>query len=335
MRVLAAAHDPGGANAVAATVAALRGVGHTVEAWAKGPAVRSFAALGVAARAVGVDHRALLPGPPADLLLVGTSAADGFERDLITWAGARGLPSVAVIDYWANYRARFEPRTAALGPEPWPDVITAIDARCAAEMAADGLPRDRIRIVGQPYFGWLLEHGPARPTAADGITFLSQPDLNELAALGWVIAALRACPRPPPLNIRFHPRQHERQRQPSLRALADAGLRYVVDESPAPLAAVIGQRAVLGMTTMLLAEAALMGVPAGSVLAGVADTLATNRDGLTTALRSPEEVAAFLTAPSPPAPSVLAERQRGAHRRAAALCEQLALRPTRTDTVRG
>jgi hypothetical protein len=321
MRVIAGAHDPGGANAVAATVAVLRAAGEDVLAFAKGPALRQFAALGVDCHAVSDDHGPALRAVAGDVLLTGTSAQDSFERELLAAAACRGLPSLALVDYWANYRARFVP--GAFARAVLPDLIAAIDDPCAAEMAADGLPSERIRVVGQPYFGWLIERRP-RASAVDEheVLFLSQPGQNEVEALRWVIAAVRGSTPLPFLSIRFHPRQGDRG--PSLRLLDRAGLRYGIDDSPAPLGRSRHARAILGITTMMLAEAAIMGIPAGSVLAGVPDTLATNRYGLTTALRTPDEVAAFLNAPPQPRGERFLDCQRGAHRRAASLCQRLA-----------
>src|SRR5204863_9659747 len=107
-RVTAVAHDPGGANAVAATVAALRARGDTVEAFAKGPAVRQFAQLAVACTPVLAEEGALAAAPlPADLLLAGTSADDRFELDAVAAASARRIPTLAVLDYWSSPRGPF------------------------------------------------------------------------------------------------------------------------------------------------------------------------------------------------------------------------------------
>jgi hypothetical protein len=321
VRIVAAAHDPGGANAVAATVAALRDAGEDVVAYAKGPALRQFEALGVGCEEVAGDHARAIADLDGDVLVTGTSALDSFERELLATAAGRGMPSLALIDYWANYRARFTANP--LGAAVMPDLIAAIDDPCAAEMADDGLPADRIRVVGQPYFGWLLDHRPPAPASDEHeVLFLSQPGQNEVEALRWVLEACRALERPPLLTIRFHPRQSERA--PSLALLDEAGLRFAVDDSLAPLARGRQPHVVLGITTMMLAEAAIVGLPAGSVLAGVPDTLATNRYGLTTPLRSPAEVAAFLSAPPHPRGEAFLDRQRGAHRRAATLCQRLA-----------
>jgi hypothetical protein len=325
VRIAAVAHDPGGANAVGAVVAALRLGGVSVHLCAKGPAVRRLAELGVEAEAISEPHAPAVAALRGELLLAGTSAADSFELDAAGAFAARGLPTVAVLDYPANYAARFRrgPRDAAF----WPRVVTALDDRAAAEMVADGVPLDRVRVIGQPYLAWLLRRGRPRRRRSSfrrRILFASQPGAGELQALAWVAAGVRALGPRAALTVRFHPRQQNRG--PSLRCLADLGLDAEIDDRTPTLAAIEDHEVILGVTSTILLEAALLGRAAASVLVpDVADGLAWSRPALGPALTTPEEVARFLAAPTPAtldAPFVDAHRD--ADLRAAALCRSLA-----------
>lgn len=294
MTMVAVAHDPGGANAVAVTVAALRDMGVAVEAFAKGPAVAQFQRLGVACTPVPADHLPVLSRIDGDLLVMGTSAEDRFELDAMRAAHARRMPVVGIMDYWSNYRQRFTRSTEEADGPLFPDILTALDAESASAMEAAGIPRERIRVTGQPYFGWLMERGsaPARPrNPVRRVLFASQPDANEVALLGALIPQLRKLPDLEQVLIRFHPRQT--QRSESLDLLARSGLPFAVDESRDLFKTLAEQDRVLGITSVILIEAALMGVPAASLVMGIPDTLESNRWGLTRAVTHADQLRDF------------------------------------------
>jgi hypothetical protein len=325
MRIAAVTHDPGGANAVAAVIAALGAADVAIDAHAKGPAARRLAEMGVACHAFEGDHAQVVSALDADLLLTGTSATDCFELDAISAFAARGLPTLAVLDYPANYAQRFH-RAAREGFVA-PDFVATLDEASAAAMVASGISADRILPLGQPYLGWLLRRARRRqttPVRRRRILFASQPDAHELDALRLVVASLAELERRPALTLRFHPRQTERMT--SLAYLANAGIDAVVDDQTPTLACLEAHDVVLGITSTILIEAALLGRPTASVLSGeVDDPLAAIRPGLIPALRSTREVRDFLEAsPRPRATSPFTRAQRDADRRVAHLCLALA-----------
>ena len=325
MKVITLAHDPGGANAVAASVARLRGLGAIVEAYAKGPAIRQFQRLGVSCIPVTQEHNSLFAKLTGDVLLTGTSKSDRIEKDGILWARKNQIPSIAVIDYWANYRQRFL-EIDDLEAEPiFPDIITAIDEICAEEMVADGLPKDLIRLVGQPYFAWLLGKRQSIKVSSNSskyILFASQPNANEVEILRILIEVLLNHKPLKKLLIRFHPRQGKCSA--SLDLLARSGLPFAIDESTDPLATICQQDVVLGITSIILLEAALMGIPAGSLLMGVNDTLMTNRLRITIPIISSEKLRVFLSKANPPEiDKKFVEQQRHADLSVARLCYSL------------
>lgn len=323
MRVIAVAHDPGGANAVAATVLALRERGVQVEALAKGPAVRQFQRMGVACVPVPADHGAALERLEGDLLLMGTSAEDRFELDALMGAQQRQIPAVAVMDYWANYRKRFCRPEDAGRPPRLPEVITALDEGAARAMQAEGLPRERIRVMGQPYFGWLLERakrGQRPRTPVRHVLFASQPDANEVEILRQLIPSLRALPALEQLLVRFHPRQVNREA--SLALLEPSGLPFAIDEQEDVLQTLQQQDRVLGITSVILIEAAMMGVPAASLVIGVEDTLETNAWGLTRRIDRIEQLPDFLAGAGGGVDLTQVEAHRASHAGLAEFCHE-------------
>lgn len=295
MKVIAIAHDPGGANAVAATVETLRSTQTAVEAYAKGPAIRQFQRLGVPCTPVSGEHQALFSRLNGDVLVTGTSQSDRFERDAILWAKQQGIPSIALIDYWANYRQRFQASDVPNAELILPDLITAIDEECAREMMEDGLPESRIRVVGQPYFSWLIERKkPLKQQVQlpQFLFFASQPNANEVEILQTLIEVLSDYKPLKQLLVRFHPRQG--QCPASLKLLERSGLPFAIDESTDVLSTLRQQDCVLGITSTILIEAAFMGIPVGSIVIGVNDTLATNQWRLTIPLSSSRQIRLFL-----------------------------------------
>lgn len=325
MKILAIAHDPGGANAVAATVAALRVAGTQVEAYAKGPAIHQFQRLEVACTPISEEYQNLFVRLTGDILLTGTSQYDEFERDAIFWARQERIPSIAIIDYWANYRQRFQPLNNPNAEPNFPDIITALDEVCAAAMLADGIPEKRIRVVGQPYFAWLISRQKNRKNILkplENILFASQPNANEIEILRVLINVLTDYKTLKKLLIRFHPRQGKCRA--SLDLLAQSGLPFAIDESADTLATLHQQDIILGITSIILIEAALMGISAGSLVIGVDDTLITNQRGITIPLNSSEKLREFLYFPQyGEIEEQFIEQQRDADFRVAQLCKAI------------
>lgn len=237
--VLAVAHDPGGANAVACTVAELRARGCSVGVVARGPARRQFERLRVEVDGSDVSFDGVR------VVVCGSSVHDGIEREAIATAAELHVPTVSLIDYWSNFRARYE---------RLPDVLVAIDAACFAGMVADGIPRARIQTLGQPYFGWLIEQrlpprsaGPVRR-----LLVASEPGTESPQALA-AVARLRAS-RPLDVTVRFHPREQQRC----------LDLEMAIDSNLDPMTTLREHDGVLGLTSTFLVESALQGVPTAS-----------------------------------------------------------------------
>lgn len=295
MKIVAVAHDPGGANVVAATVLALRQKAVDVKVFAKGPATAQFLRLCVPFSEVPSPHGKIFPELECDLLLSGVSNEDTFERDATLWARERGVPSISIMDYWLNYAGRFKRE----GVTVLPDIIIAIDKICRSEMLDEGLPDERIRVLGQPYFGWLAAHTEVREVASDGrgeVLFASQNNPWEDELLGRLFRALEGCVDFKVLRIRMHPRFPDWM---SVRETIDkAPVAVEFDTMPDQLESIRRHGLVLGTKSVLLIEAAMLGVPTGSIVWEEEDPLKTNELGLTVALRNSADLKGFLEQPA-------------------------------------
>ena len=98
------------------------------------------------------------------------SAGDHHRIELAAIRLARnlGAPSAQYVDTWYNYRRRFD----HAGGVVFPDTILVIDDVARREAAAEGLPAERLHVVGQP--AW--EHrAPLRPAPKQHVLFLGAP----------------------------------------------------------------------------------------------------------------------------------------------------------------
>jgi hypothetical protein len=290
LRAAAFAHDPGGANAVAVVALALRAAGVGVDLVGRGPAIARFAAL-------GADYREAGGGDPdsaaaaADVVITGTSEHDVLEQEALAAARRLGVPSLVVLDFWGNMPLRF---TSRIGADISPSAVTALDAACAAEAAAAGVPPDRIFTTGSPWFGLLSGSPAARVPHPAGRRILvpSQPMAGEVGALA-VIAAACAAARVSEVRVRMHPRASNRDEVAGI--LAASGRPVVVDASASVRDSLSACDVVLGMNSAVLIEAALAGWP--TARAASADYgLPASLDGLVPPFASAAGMAAFIAA---------------------------------------
>ncbi|QDQ28907.1 hypothetical protein FNU76_22545 [Chitinimonas arctica] len=318
------AGDPGGGNAMVPVIEALQAAGwpHRLYAYAESARLwreRGWPVADAAQVALG-DSRAVLCASSVN--------AGMHELDWILAAQGAGLPCLALLDFWSNYRARF----LRAGQLCLPDLIAVPDGLAHDEMVAAGFPAESLLICGQPALDKVARHGgmltPARRSAlrtacgvADGqalLLFVSQPlrllatqlkeppAIDEAAALRDVEAALASLGRPLALRVKPHPREDP----------ADfAGIGAIWPDTrlaPEALAhdLLVASDMVVGIHSMLLLEACYLGCRVLSYQPGrpASDPLPSNRSGLSRRCDDPAELAAMLAgmldAP-PPAPPAL------------------------------
>ena len=223
-----------------------------------------------------------------NLIVVATSLLPGLELALIRDARARGIPCVAVLDSWTNYRARFlAPEERELTPLGLPDIITTIDDFSARELASLGFSPHSIRVTGQPAFDEIVEWAGSahavtqreelRSDLSIGplqklVVFFSQPirgmygevgapgyrGYDEYDALEILLETIGA--RRPEVHvvIKPHPKE-ESGKFESLLDKASPAVQMVTSYSANGLIA--ASDVVVGMTSVTLAQAMLIGRP--------------------------------------------------------------------------
>lgn len=285
--LLFAAHDPGGANMLLPVMALARDHGYRTSALGYGPAVAIWRGAGETIQAPEMDNGETLAAALASLapdLVVTATGTTGIERALWRAARSAGIRTMAAIDAWPNLRRRF---TGADGGLVQPDAVCAIDEPMRDAIAGDGWCRARLYVTGQPHLeavvGRLDRARAAAGKTAAGATeqpllvFFSEPLAEDYGDqdLGFdqyrVIDALMAGLAglgPLTLVVQPHPRDDRGRLKEFLGGrMAPEGItvRFGDGDTESLLAACDG---VVGMTSMVLIEAALAAIPALSLQPG-------------------------------------------------------------------
>ncbi len=312
--------DAGGAEALVPVLEGMAASG-TLAGVVAGPpaaAVLGRAGLPFTAAADVAANRAAdwLEAAGATGLVTSTSWGDNpIELGFLAAAKTRQIPTAAVIDFWSNYRSRF---VTAGGDLVLPDWILVPDEIAAAEAAADGLPAERLVPAGNPHYERLLdrslEFSPDRrmafresvgvPRKATLVVFASQPirDLygrsigytedEVLADVGDALEqAMEWLGHRAVLAVRSHPRD-----QGPLPLSSTGHVTVRSGNGDDPLSWIMAADLVVGMTSALLVQAALLGGRVLSVQPGLVgvDRLPTNRLGLSDGVYDRETIAVAL-----------------------------------------
>lgn len=168
LSILAFAEDPGAANYLAPLVLDFRAKGWQVQLCASGFARKIFQDRKVDFRDVegAADAETLLKNAEVRLLLVGTAEnKKSLGLALVDAAKKLKIPSIGVIDAFMNARFRFSgtsrsPRAHA------PDYLFVADAATKAEFMQLGFPAATIFAVGHPHYDFVAEQGKALTLAS-------------------------------------------------------------------------------------------------------------------------------------------------------------------------
>src|SRR5262249_24592917 len=312
------------------------------------------------------DLEALVSRFAPCLIVVGTAEnPDSNGLRLIAIAAARRIPSIGVIDSSTHLDFRFRGHTA--NPlEFCPNTVIVPDALCRAGFVKLGLPEDRIVVAGHPHWDYVrathraLQQGD-RGELRRRIFNLPSPTLTVILFAAEVSGGMSpgqfqlsgdyslrgtgtsrgrteivieeflraAAPRRRELHLvlRLHPKHGPQDLS------AYAGEFDGISRAEPALEAVYAADAVVGMTSMMLVEATLMGRPTLAIVprAREAEWLPTIAAGVTPCASTRgalETQLSRLLRPPWPAPQNELERlfPSGALERAAAHCAALLAR---------
>ncbi len=169
-KILATSWHPGGANAIVPVVKRLReegkvdvvAIGHQYSEdifRREGINYRAIMDYGLSDVSLGSMERVLNEENPG-MVLTGTSVQDDKNREVIEQtltltATQRGISTLAVLDFWANYWQRFSDIYSEQRFRFLPDKVAIMDEYAKAEMLKEGFEESRLVITGNPHFDGL------------------------------------------------------------------------------------------------------------------------------------------------------------------------------------
>ena len=258
-------------------------------------------------RTSGFEARHWLGQSGAALVLAGTSTNElEWEKLFIAEANDLGVPSLAVLDFWTNYIARFsgtDGHTQFL-----PDRIAIMDEWARDEMILVGFDPSRLVITGQPAFDNLsalrtkfslaqrqaVRIGLGVAPEEKLVLFASQPfsqlygadptgpdylGYDELSVLQALVETLDYLAEHHAQRIVLNIRPHPRESDEALKAIKGRIVRVLVSNQAETHAHVMAADLVTGMNSILLMEACYLGCLVVSLQPELreADVLPTNR----------------------------------------------------------
>jgi len=258
------------------------------------------------------------------VVLCGTTRYESPDRWAVRLARARAIPSLAIVDERYAYHSRF----AGPGDDlvDLPDAIALVDEQAVEEAVAEGLPRDRCHVTGSPALSRLTTTAeafartpPGRPpylldlSTRPVVTFLSETfasDYGERAdqpgPLGPFVGytetsvcrdlreALDSQQTPVTLVEKLHPASDEGPA--SVGSLASERCHHVRVKNVSLWDLLWHSSLVVGMRSMALLEAHLLGVPAVSYQPGLigTDRCSAVRLGLIPRLSTCQQLASWI-----------------------------------------
>ena len=293
--VLLCATDAGGAANLAPLIPAIRRAGGAPRVVTRRDLRRLFDTLDDSAlvdapeTAPDASAAAILAREAPRAVIAGTTRYDSIDRRLVSHAAAAGIRSTVVLDERYAYASRF----AVDGGFCWPDAVTVLDDASIDEAAADGVPRRLCHATGSPALAEIadrvrqLESAPAeRPASLAAlpdrptVVFISETIVDDYGRdeTGGPLGPFAGFTEDTVLEQLIEslegigPIVLVNKRHPSAgngiapRGTADIAVVTVTDEALWPL--LRAAHAVVGMRSIGLLEAALLGVPAVSFQPG-------------------------------------------------------------------
>jgi hypothetical protein len=297
-RILFFTSEPGGAEVLTPLIPVTRDAGHEVRIAAYGHGAARFQANGICYRTVEPllpEGRSFLDEERPDFLI--TSATSLPERDMserYLWRHARrmGIGTLAFIDQWQNYSARFSGCSKDERLKYLPDYVNCIDDIGKAETLEAGLPKEKLLTFGHPYlagvrkaysYKTVAEILPLLDTAAseyrseDTFLFVSEPLLenfensrgyNQYIVLDYFLKNVQRSRRNARVIIKLHPKDRGERFREIASQFSDIRTHFVQNELSSLECLVLADR-VFGMTSIMLIEAYLLGKSVVSLQPGL------------------------------------------------------------------
>jgi hypothetical protein len=289
MRILFAAQDPGGCDAIVPVIKNLsKSKKNNICCLVSGKAKDVLAKLNVPfIYAESFDNKKVeseLKRFNPDAIVTGTSFGLSTDKLALEAGKKDGIPTISIIDYWANYWARFKDPS---GTVLMPDKICVIDAIMKDEMIKEGFYPKSIVITGNPRFDSFGQKEKVKNVLAkfgkdkgnklkkqtnENILFISQPfselenqdqkigiGYTEFDALSGIIDVLKDINKENNIRFRVVIRPHPKENPGKFSEIVrkNKELRIKVDAKSDLSKAMYEARLIIGMSSMVLFQAAM------------------------------------------------------------------------------
>lgn len=248
--------------------------------------------------------RELLQDKKIFAALLSTSISSRLEREFLKELLAHSIPCAQLVDYWSNYKQRFNFAGIVL----YPDKIFTLDANAKNEMADEGIPEGCIEVVGQPFLEMqrkILVKWNESKAQNNTLLLITQPVskyyLNELgySEFSFLETAFHAWKKLnrdwAGLTVVVHPAEPIEKYQ---EIAGEYSSEICVQKGRHPEFHNFAR--VLGMFSLLMMQSTLAEVPTASLQPGATgeDLCFLSRKSYIPKLRTVGEVVTFLTAPA-------------------------------------
>ena len=232
------------------------------------------------------DHSFLESVAPDLVITSATSLPAEDMSEKFLWRHARhlGIPSLAFLDQWQNYAARFSGTGDAEYMAFQPDYINCINELGHREMMAIGFSSDRLLTLGHPYLDNLAADSAAVDvdairdhlgigSASEVVLFVSEPikeycgstrGYDQYTVLSDLLSYYDRLPIVPAILIKLHPKDHT-IRYRNLIGLYDRIDVHLLERSITPLESILTADRIFGMSSIMLLEAFVLGKPVASM----------------------------------------------------------------------
>ncbi|MBI2309906.1 hypothetical protein HYU89_03320 [Candidatus Collierbacteria bacterium] len=234
-------------------------------------------------------------------ILTGTSYGDYSEQKLWKLARKLHIPTAAIVDQWLNYRLRF---TSLAGRIITPDKILVLDNFARKEMIGEGFQKAQLLVVGHPSFdllgemvGWdkknVIRHRLSILFICDAIEQAVHVNFGytEKTIITELLTAFESVNYSDKIDlvIKLHPKNDLDAMRMFIKRVSLPKLVSISLTKTTPLhKLILISDLVIGMYSMGLVEAYLLGKPVMSVQIGLRkeDEFILSRRGVTRTIRS-------------------------------------------------
>ncbi|MDO0825372.1 hypothetical protein [Desulfosporosinus nitroreducens] len=289
-KIVFLAHDPGGYDVLFTVVQRMQQESVPLEFYCIGPAAKLNPINAASESRVVQTIQSMLLENKLLGLVTGTSWSNKLELKVIAACKEARIPTISILDYWSNYQARFKDD---LGNFIYPDTYIVMDELAAKEAIQEGVPSNILKVLGHPGLDKYIALQRRKTTSIGNkkkILFLSQPlsalygkelGYTEQQALEDCILAVQGNDDYS-LSAKFHPKDNANWQRSYADISVDGALFDIMTEYDL----------IIGMNTMGLLHAVLMGIPAISYQPNLEkpDLCITTKLGFTRLIRSYQEL---------------------------------------------